>query len=279
MESDVPQTKVLRSRQLALFTLSNALSERFGSEFFRELPESPGVYFFYDADGLLLYVGQSHHLRNRISSYRHVNSERHPKRTTRLIARVKKIEWLVCESAECAIAKESELLLELKPPFNRAGVWQGDPWWLNLDATAANRLSFALTREEGNIGPLPPAFRYAFGTLIRSVYRLAYPELPIAAFPHGLFGPRVPLSMTLTLPDGAAAERDIAAYAQGMTEDFLMKLETLPMSGSAQEQEYWLEEIESLKRYAAKSRKAVFSTTADEESMRRNRPAFIELNL
>lgn len=278
MESDVAQTKMLRSRQMTLFNLSNALSERFGSEFFRELPESPGVYFFYDSEGLLLYVGQSHHLRDRISSYRHVNSERHPKRTTRLISRVKKIEWLVCESAESAIAKESELLMELKPPFNRAGVWQGDPWWLTIEASTANRLSLALTREEGNIGPLPPAFRYAYGTLVRTVYRLAYPEVPISAYPHGLFGSRVPLSMTLTLPDGEGAAQVIAAYARGSMEELLSKLEALPEPAALQEKEYWLEEIESLKRYAAKSRKAVFSTNADGEGMHRNRSAFIELN-
>ena len=76
------------TKQLKLFTLGNPLTERFGNEFFRELPQSPGVYFFYDVTGKLLYVGQSSNLRNRVSSYRHVSSEKHPRRILRLVARI-----------------------------------------------------------------------------------------------------------------------------------------------------------------------------------------------
>src|SRR6476620_8476908 len=72
-----------RSRQLRLFSVENPLNSRLGAAFFRRLPAKPGVYFFYDATGGLLYIGQSNDLRARVGSYRHVTPEKHPQRTLR----------------------------------------------------------------------------------------------------------------------------------------------------------------------------------------------------
>ena len=73
---------IARSKQPGLFALENILTERFGREFFAKLPVEPGVYFFSDDVGKLLYIGQSASLRARVGSYRHVVEGRHPKRTT-----------------------------------------------------------------------------------------------------------------------------------------------------------------------------------------------------
>ncbi len=35
-----------------------------------------------------------------------------------------------CASAAEAVELESMLLLKHRPPFNRDGVWKGEPWWL-----------------------------------------------------------------------------------------------------------------------------------------------------
>jgi len=80
-------------------------------------------------------------------SYRHVCFERHPRRTLRLVHQVRRIEWQLCNSPEAAIERERELLLALRPPFNRAGVWQGTPWWLRMEQRDG-LLRFALHRGE-----------------------------------------------------------------------------------------------------------------------------------
>lgn len=163
-----------RARQLKLFHLENPLTLRFGNDFFRTLREGPGVYFFHGSDGQLLYIGQSSNLRARLGSYRHVGEGKHPRRTLRLVARIARIEWRECASAEAAIAEESRLLLEHRPPFNRAGVWKGDPWWLSVEVER-DLLTLRLQREAtlGSLGPLSPAARHRLGTVVRALLRLA----------------------------------------------------------------------------------------------------------
>ena len=166
-------------RQLKLFQLESPLTLRFGSEFFRTLPQSPGVYFFYDGEGHLLYIGQSSDLRARIGSYRHVTPEKHPRRTLRLLSRVALIDVQTCDTAAEAFELERVSLLAHRPPFNRAGVWKGDPWWLKIEAVS-DRLNLELIREESDTGPHPPAFRYVLGSLVRCLYRAALRSSPLS---------------------------------------------------------------------------------------------------
>jgi excinuclease UvrABC nuclease subunit len=172
--------------------VTNPLSEHLGDAFFRSLPRQAGVYFFYDEADRLLYIGQSNNLRARVGSYRHVNFERHARRTVRLVHRVRRIAWEVCESGELAIQRERELLLERRPPFNRAGVWRAAPWWL-LQETREDGVRFWVKREETVsaeeriicFGPYGAGFPYVYAALIRAVLRFDRPDLPASGFPCG----------------------------------------------------------------------------------------------
>lgn len=152
-------------RQLRLFAAENPMRARFPRAFMQTVPREPGVYYFRDAAGKLLYVGQSHELRKRVGSYRHVHPDRHPRRLVRLVHQVRQIEWEVCESPEAAVERERVLLLELRPGFNRAGVWKPPPWWLRVgveggDGELGNDTSLlrielladAVVRGEGGVG-------------------------------------------------------------------------------------------------------------------------------
>ena len=239
------------ARQLKLFHLENPLSARLGNEFFRALPVSPGVYFFYDSEGQLLYIGQSNNLRARIGSYRHVTPEKNPKRSLRLVSRIIRIEWEICETAEEAIKRESVLLLEHHPPFNRAGVWKGDPWWLKAEASDGV-LHLELKREEDGFGPLPSAFRFIYGSLVRCLYRLNFPELCVSKYPHGIMDIRVPLELSLALPTSKETLQLLLACISGQPSALLEKLAVLPVSVSAMHEEYWQQEEEGIQKYATK---------------------------
>src|SRR3989442_15801041 len=59
--------------QQLLFPDPQPLVERLGRDFFRQLPECPGVYLIRDACDVILYVGKAKNLRKRLGSYRVAN--------------------------------------------------------------------------------------------------------------------------------------------------------------------------------------------------------------
>jgi hypothetical protein len=240
-------------KQLKLFQIENPLSARLGNDFFRALPQAPGVYFFRGSKDDLLYIGQSGDLRSRIGSYRHVTPEKNPKRTLRLVHRICKVDWVTCASAEEAIVMERDLLLEHRPPFNRAGVWKGNPWWLTVQ-TDDQRMAVNLTRAESVIGPLPPSFRYALASLIRCLFRLMHPDLPMSDYPHGLFHHVLPLEIAVRFPNGVETAALVQGFARGDTAVLLPLFDALPLGRSTSEQEYWQEEVDRVRKYAAKHR-------------------------
>jgi predicted GIY-YIG superfamily endonuclease len=116
---------LMKSAQQRFWPDARPLVERLGRDFFRQLPETAGVYLMRDARESVLYVGKAKNLRHRLCSYRVANPERMARRTLRLLNLVRGIAWEECADEATALNRESELLLEIKPRFNRAGVWHG----------------------------------------------------------------------------------------------------------------------------------------------------------
>ena len=99
--------------QLWLLPPPRPLVDRLGAEFFRQLPDRPGVYLLCGSQEGVLYVGKAKSLRRRLGSYRVANPERLPRRIIRL-----------CPSEAAACHREELLIVTLQPKFNAAGkVW------------------------------------------------------------------------------------------------------------------------------------------------------------
>jgi excinuclease ABC subunit C len=77
----------------------------------RELPDSPGVYLFYDAHGELLYVGKARSIRKRVAS--HFSGGE-----TRLTSRVDRFEVLVTANEAEALLAEQSFIKRHRPRFN-----------------------------------------------------------------------------------------------------------------------------------------------------------------
>jgi excinuclease UvrABC nuclease subunit len=123
--------------QLWLLPVPRPLVERFGEEFFRSLPERPGVYLMCGASEGVLYVGKAKNLRKRLGSYRVANPERLPRRIIRLLHCVTRIEFDICPTQESAHHREQLLICALSPRFNAAGkVWPTTKTNLNQIRTA-----------------------------------------------------------------------------------------------------------------------------------------------
>lgn len=114
----------MAAHQLWFWPPPRPLVDRFGRDFFRQLPAAPGVYFFCGNEAGVLYVGKAKNLRRRLSTYRVANPERLPRRMIRMLHQVRRIHWDVCASESAARHREALLISVLNPKFNRAGrVW------------------------------------------------------------------------------------------------------------------------------------------------------------
>lgn len=82
-------------------------------ESIRKLPDSPGVYLFYGADGELLYVGKSKTIRTRVRSHFSCADE------IRMCRLVTMIEVRKTVGELGALLLESQLIKELRPRYNR----------------------------------------------------------------------------------------------------------------------------------------------------------------
>ena len=96
------------------------------------LPVAPGVYRFRDERGRALYVGRAASLRSRVRSYwTDVGDRPH---LHRMVARVARVEAVVCSSRHEAAWLERNLLEHRMPPWNRTAGGQEVPVWLRLSA-------------------------------------------------------------------------------------------------------------------------------------------------
>jgi excinuclease ABC subunit C len=83
------------------------------------LPESPGVYLWKDADGVVLYVGKAKRLRSRVRSYLasdHLESVK----TRALMHQAAELDTIVVPTEAHALILEANLIKEYRPRFNIA---------------------------------------------------------------------------------------------------------------------------------------------------------------
>ncbi len=83
----------------------------------KKLPLVPGVYFFKNAYGDIIYIGKAAVLRNRVSSY-FQKSKNHEPKTLLLIDEIADVDWVEVGSEVEALFLESEFIKRYKPPYN-----------------------------------------------------------------------------------------------------------------------------------------------------------------
>lgn len=80
------------------------------------IPLQPGIYKYFDAEGVLLYVGKAKSLRKRVSSY--FNKTYTSYKTHELVQRIHHIEFTIVDSEQDAFLLENALIKQFQPRFN-----------------------------------------------------------------------------------------------------------------------------------------------------------------
>jgi excinuclease ABC subunit C len=81
------------------------------------LPESPGVYLYYNSSGDIIYVGKAKNLKKRVSSY--FSRETYENNKLRvLVSKIFRIEYIVVNSESDALLLENNLVKKHQPRYN-----------------------------------------------------------------------------------------------------------------------------------------------------------------
>ncbi len=96
------------------------MSKHQKSEALREkisfLPDTPGVYTYYDAAGTVIYVGKAKNLKRRVSSY--FNRTHDVLRTNLLVRNIADMSYIVVPTEQDALNLENSMIKEYKPRYN-----------------------------------------------------------------------------------------------------------------------------------------------------------------
>ncbi len=83
----------------------------------KNLPDEPGVYIMYDADGNILYVGKAKVLKNRVRQYFHASSNKTEK-VLAMLSHVADFRYIITSSEADALSLENTLIKKHTPPYN-----------------------------------------------------------------------------------------------------------------------------------------------------------------
>lgn len=80
------------------------------------IPESPGIYQYFDKNGIIIYIGKAKNLKKRVSSYFNKNIENG--KTRILVRKIVDIKYIVVNTETDALLLESNLIKKYKPRYN-----------------------------------------------------------------------------------------------------------------------------------------------------------------
>jgi excinuclease ABC subunit C len=121
------------------------------------IPESPGVYKFYDETGTILYIGKAKNLKRRVSSYFH-RLYGESSKTESLVKQISAIETVAAPSELEALLLEAKLIGIHKPKYNV--IWKDDKHYIYIKITEEVFPKIILSRKESGsrgtfFGPFP----------------------------------------------------------------------------------------------------------------------------
>jgi excinuclease ABC subunit C len=81
------------------------------------LPDSPGIYRYYNSEDVLIYVGKAKSLKKRVSSYFNKQSQ-YNRKTEKLVSEISKVEFTMTNSEFDALLLENNFIKQNQPKYN-----------------------------------------------------------------------------------------------------------------------------------------------------------------
>jgi excinuclease ABC subunit C len=149
------------------------------------LPQAPGVYRFRDTRGGVLYLGRAVNLRRRVASYwGDLGARRH---LAPMVARIARVQALVCDSEHEAAWLERNLLEVQLPRWNRTAGGQEVPVYIRLDLRPRSA-GLTVVHTAGPAQGVRYFGPYLGGLRVRLAASALHRVLPVAYAADGLRG-------------------------------------------------------------------------------------------
>jgi excinuclease ABC subunit C len=81
------------------------------------LPDSPGIYRYYNKEEELIYVGKAKSLKKRVTSY-FTKQSQYNRKTEKLVSEIKKIEFTLANTEFDALLLENNFIKQYQPKYN-----------------------------------------------------------------------------------------------------------------------------------------------------------------
>jgi excinuclease ABC subunit C len=240
------------------------------------LPDEPGVYFYKDGAGKIIYVGKAAVLKNRVRQYFQASRSRDPK-TTLLVADIRDLEWITVGSEVEALFLESEFIKRYRPMYNID--LKDDKHWIYIKISKEEFPVVTYVRR-----PMDDGARY-FGPFVSSdavrramkYLRRIFPYVTHATWPkRGCLQSHLglcpcPEEGKITKPDYAKSIRRLSMYLRGEQDKLFAQLEK-DMHRSAKTKNYesaahfrnQLQDLQSLGKQMIFSDKEAFDLSRDQ---------------
>lgn len=136
-----------------------------------DLPRKPGVYFFVDRDGSIIYVGKAKNLRTRVRSYFYGDDR---KSVAQMLRDLERVDHQVCSTEIEAEVTELRLIGEHRPRYNRRSRPPRSQHWVKLTNERYPRLSMVRTVRDDGVPYLGPfRSRQAAETVVHAIWDAA----------------------------------------------------------------------------------------------------------
>jgi len=139
--SELLSLQVIPSQKESKIRISKHLKEDVYS-----LPEAPGVYYFINSKGKVIYIGKAKSLSKRVRSYFLLTA---PRKARRIIKQTRRIKYEITNSELTALLSEAELIKLINPRHNLQLKHYGNKYFLRVnrnhpfpDVEISNRFDF-----------------------------------------------------------------------------------------------------------------------------------------
>lgn len=110
---------------------TQVIPSRVSEQEYGDLPSSPGVYYFYDKEDTLLYVGKSKNIKSRVANHFRPNLQK--RNDLKLKDSIARIKFKLTGSDIAAQLLECQEIKELRPYYNRAMRRKRFPFTIYVD--------------------------------------------------------------------------------------------------------------------------------------------------